>query len=302
MEKFSILKHIKDLYSQGDNIIQFLNEMDKSSKNSIESICISYDLQSGKYVEAFKKDPSSYFRCYEQYINILKNLGSFHSIMEAGVGEATTFRAITEQLDIPSNNCYGFDISWSRLKVAREFLQSYSLSGHQLFVGNLFSIPLCDNAIDVVYTSHSIEPNGGYERPILEELYRVTDRYLVLFEPDYGLAGDEAKARMDKHGYVKDLFGTAKSLGYHVIKHELLGYSGNPLNPTSVIIIEKKNSEHSIEQGKFQCPNTKTRLVNCGEVFYAPDTYLMYPVISGIPCLLESQAILGSKYNEDIHL
>src|SRR5688500_6437781 len=96
----------------------------------------------------------------------------------------------------------GFDISWSRLKFAKEFLNDFNINNVTLFTANLFEIPLQDDSIDVVYTSHSIEPNGGKEKEALKELYRVTRKYLVLLEPSFEFASDEARARMKQHGYV----------------------------------------------------------------------------------------------------
>jgi len=301
--KSKVLDEVKRIYSQGGNIIKHLREIEQSQHNSTESILISYDFQAGSYVKAYKKNSKIYHRMIDQFVAELKALGGFRSIMEAGIGEGTTFRYIIHNLSttISHANCYGFDISWSRLKVAKDFLQANSIVGQHLFVAELSSIPLKDNSIDIVYTSHSIEPNGGKERPILEELYRVTKNYLVLFEPDYELADDAGKKRMEEHGYVKDLAGVAKSLGYNVIKHKLLGYSVNPLNPTSVIVINKQKSDISVsDDNPFRCPITKTDLINCGEIFFSPQAYLMYPVIQGLPCLLDSQAILGCRY--DIHV
>jgi len=303
MYNVNLLSQIEKLYSEGGNIIQFLKQMDGSMHNTRESILISYDYQAGSYISAYKANINHYLKYITQLVNEIKELGPVNSILEAGVGEATTFKNVIKNIEVPHQNCFGFDISWSRLKIAQSFLseEKVELSQEGLFVAELASIPLCDNAIDIVYTAHSIEPNGGYEKLILEELFRVTKKYLVLFEPDYGLASVEAKERMESHGYVKNLSDVAKNLGYDVIKHELLPFSLNKLNPTSVIVIEKTKMQDKLVYDEsnnlsFQCPITKTELINCEEVFFSSQARLMYPVISGIPCLLSTQAILGCKY------
>ena len=69
-----------------------------------------------------------------------------------------------------------------------------------------------DNAIDVVYTSHSIEPNGGREEEALLELYRIAKKYVVLLEPCYEKASSAARKRMEKHNYITNLFDTVNKL------------------------------------------------------------------------------------------
>ncbi|MCL2199797.1 MAG: class I SAM-dependent methyltransferase [Defluviitaleaceae bacterium] len=296
MFKSELLNKVGEIYAQGGNIIQYVNDFEKNENNSTEAILISYDYQAGVYVYSYKTWPEMYIKYADLLVDEIKPLGGT-SILEAGVGEATTFKHVISNLDIPHEKCYGFDISWSRLKVANDFLQEDTPCTPRVFVADLFNIPLCDNSVDIVYTSHSIEPNGGYEKPILQELYRVAKKYLVLFEPDYELAGEEEQKRMEHFGYVKNLAGTAKTLGYNVIKHELLAYSKNALNPTSIIII-KKDEAGGDSDALFQCPVTKTKLIDSGEIFFAPQPRLMYPVIKNIPCLLGQQAILGCRYEE----
>lgn len=72
---------------------------------------------------------------------------------------------------------HGFDLSWSRISVAQKWLDEKSVKA-QLFVGDLFSIPLADRSVDVVYTSHSLEPNGGKEELAIKELLRVPGKQL----------------------------------------------------------------------------------------------------------------------------
>ena len=297
MINYDVLRQVEEIYNSGGNIMQFLNQMSggEGVQNTKEAILISYDFQSGSYVNAYKKNPGVYEKYTKEISDEIKTFGPFSTILEAGVGEATTFKQVIKNLDIPLENCYGFDISWSRLKTGNSFVNEDIAGNANFFVADLSDIPLMNSSIDIVYTAHSIEPNGGYEKPILEELYRVAKQYLVLFEPDYEFANDDAKHRMESHGYIKRLADTAKELGYDVIKRELLRFPLNPLNPTSVIVIQKTSK--SRVDGIFQCPVSKTKLTDCGEVFFAEQPRLMYPVIQGIPCLLKSQAILGSRYN-----
>ena len=54
-------------------------------------------------------------------------------------------------------------------------------------------------------TIHPIEPNRGREEAILSELLRVARRALVMIEPSYETASAEARARMERLGYVRGL-------------------------------------------------------------------------------------------------
>ena len=221
--------------------------------------------------------------------------------MEAGIGEATTLGPVIQRIGADKiDKIYGFDISWSRVKYAQKFLNEL-LDGKdtQLFVGDMFNIPIKDNAIDILYTAHAIEPNGGKEKEILQELYRVTSKYLILFEPAYELADEESKQRMKSHGYITNLYQTALELGYHVKSYELLGVSMNPLNPTGVMVIEKSETAKAVKEETAFCdPISYKTLKFVDNVAYCDSSMLMYPVISGIPCLIKSNAIIGTKFND----
>lgn len=303
MEKLKLMQTIKDIYEKDQNIMEYLKNIENSECNSVEDIMISYDFQAGKYIEYYYKDKVFADKYCKTLANVLQELGEFKTLLEVGVGEATTLGPVVLSMKNEKLSYYGFDISWSRVKYAKCFLESLNLSSENLFVGDLFNIPIKDNAIDIVYTSHSIEPNGGKEKEALEELYRITNKYLVLLEPAYEFATEEARARMNKHGYVTALYQTAKELGYNVIEYKLFELSSNPLNPTGLMIIEK--SGHESRQGVDKplcCPITKTSIENVNGSYYSKESMIVFPIIDRIPCLLSQNGTLATKFLEEIDL
>ncbi|KUO78106.1 MAG: hypothetical protein APF81_06840 [Desulfosporosinus sp. BRH_c37] len=296
MEYKKILSRIKSLYLENANIIKYLKELDKSNTNSIEDIMISYDFQAGTYCQDYKKDPSFKDRYCLYLANVINNLGQYKTLLEVGVGEGTTLGPLLQCLNNKPNKAYGFDLSWSRIKYANKFLEELGIKNVELFTGNLFSTPIKDNSIDIVYTSHSIEPNGGKEKEALIELYRITNKYLVLLEPSYEFASIQAKERMLSHGYVTKLFSTALELGFNVIEHRLFEISVNPLNPTGLIIIKKDFNSESLNP--LCCPLTKTDLIPMNNAYFSEESLLAYPIIDGIPCLMAESAIVATKFME----
>ncbi len=291
-------RQLKALYERGQNISAFLREAQGSSSNTEAIIEASYDLQTGSYIAALQEPAMA--RHKEEYTaevaKVMRALAEPESILEAGVGEATTFAGVLKKLGIAALRGYGFDLSWSRVAFARRFLKAQGVEGVALCTGSLFQMPFADSSVDVVYTSHTIEPNGGRERPILQELFRVARRYLVLLEPGYELAGAEARARMESHGYCRRLRETCQELGYKVLEHRLFPFSANPLNPTALTIVEKGADARSGHV--LACPRFKTPLVELGGALYSPEGLCVYPVIAGIPCLRPENAIAASKYEE----
>lgn len=297
MDKFKILNRIKNVYENNGNIIQYLKDLDGQTHNSLEDILISYDFQAGSYIKEYEKEPKIKDMYCKQLAGIIDGLGNYDSIIEVGVGEATTLGNVLKLIKNKSISSYGFDISWSRIKYAKKFLQKKNIEKVNLFVADLFCLPLKDNSIDIVYTSHSIEPNGGKEREALMELYRITNKYLILLEPDYEFANEEAKNRMRHHGYVTNLYSTAKDLGYEIIEHKLFGINSNQLNPTGLIIIKKDGQTK--ETNPMCCPITKKDISLIKSCYFSEESFLIYPIIDGIPCFLPQNAILASRFLDE---
>lgn len=296
MDKLKYLNRIKELYLNNGNIIEYLNQSENRKVNLLEDILISYDFQAGTYIEEYKKRPYIKEKYSHQLASIINNLGDYKSILEAGVGEATTLGTTLLGLNMEPEICYGFDISWSRIKYANRFLESLNLDNFKLFTGDLFNTPLKENSIDIVYTSHSIEPNGGREEEALRELYRITNKYLILLEPSYEFADGKSRQRMLEKGYITNLYSTAKELGYKIIEHRLFEISSNPLNPTGLMIIRKRMDKNSKVDNPLCCPITKTDIFRKNNAYYSQDSLLAYPIIEEIPCFLPQNAIIATKF------
>jgi len=264
-------------------------------------------LQSGSYVANARQYPEDWSRWAEQLVGLITPvLPAGGSVLEVGVGEATTLSAVMQSLGNRIGLAMGFDLSWSRLHSACRWCQEERVTP-ELFVGDLFHIPLQDQSIDVVYSSHSLEPNGGREREAIAECLRVARSAVVLVEPIYELAGLEARARMESHGYVRGLREAAESLGAFVRDYRLLSFTHSPLNPSGVLVLspsgkskhKARNSPIASAQGpghdgRWQCPLTGVALERRPGEFFAVDVGLAYPILDGIPLLRAEHAVVAS--------
>lgn len=299
--KLALTRHIAELYARGENVMAKLRGMSDGSgtgsANTVEDIMISYDFQAGSYIRSYEQDPGYLDRYTAELRSLLGRLGAIGTLLEAGCGEATTLSVLAAGLQ-QRPALGGFDISWSRVKLGQGFAAGRGLTP-QLYCADLFRIPLADRSVDVVYTSHSIEPNGGREREAILELARVARKWLVLLEPAHDLAGDDARRRMETHGYVRNLAATIRSLGLSLVEHRLFPVCANPLNPTGLYLVKIGDDPAGTGDFSYQCPVSGTPLEPGADAWYAPHSFLAYPVLRGVPCLLEGNAILATRFRDE---
>ena len=166
------------MYKKNVNIIEYLSN--NSSLSQEEIITISYDLQSGSYIKYYESDKESGLKYVNEIIKIISSI-EYSSILEVGIGDSTTLTNVILYSDLQNiKKIYGFDCSLSRVLYAKQYMKRNNILNFELCVASLLNMPYQDSSIDLVYTSHSIEPNGGMEKEILSELYRVANKYLIL--------------------------------------------------------------------------------------------------------------------------
>lgn len=290
------------LYRNGINVMEHIRRHHGRSVTLSTMIELSYEAQAGSYVDALR-DPA-FAALKDQYAaaiaSVLAGVSGDGAVLEAGVGEATTLSGVARRLG-PQRRYHGFDISWSRLIYARAWLERDGGASAALCAADLVNVPYVDDAFDIVYTSHSIEPNGGQERVILAELLRLSRRALVLVEPAYEFAGPEARARMDRLGYCRDLAEHLHALGATIEIHRPFDISVNPLNPTGLIIARKPSSDRKAPeagQSVYRCPITHTPLLEEPSMFASFEGLLCYPVLRGIPCLRSQDAMTAAALDD----
>ena len=286
---------MRDAFKNGENAMAWARA-NVSPNNTTLGTLISYDLQSGQYVEKVRKNPEYQAKWCEQLASILRRyISGGDRILEAGVGEATTLVGVIKSLSLPNLDFYGFDLSWSRIMIANKWIEENGLKSN-LFVGDLFNIPIEDDSIDVVYTSHSLEPNRFREESAIRELMRVARKALVLIEPYYEMASKTAQERMDCHGYVRGLKSAALNLGLQIVEDRLLEVMDHEVNPSGVLVLIKPNHLKMRDSVvKWKDPVSGVSLRDKSDHFFADQVGIGYPVLKGIPCLRSEHAIICSK-------
>jgi len=290
------LRHLREKYDHGVNIMAYLRETLGVTANTPEIVLQSYDLQAGSYVQGFfTSEDNSPGKIYRREVAEILSRYPAESVMEAGIGEATTLYHTASKFP-STTKLFGFDISWSRVAVARAFLHHQQIANAEVGTGDLFSIPLPESSIDLVYTSHSIEPNGGREKDALRELHRVTRRWLILFEPSSELGSEETKRRIEAHGYCRDLVRHAEELGFVVREHRLVEHPARPDNQTGMIVIEKTAAEGN--PSVWACPCCKQPLAHVKSHLYCQECLSIYPLIDAVPCLLPQNRIIATRFTD----
>lgn len=106
--------------------MKFLKEECDEKCNDINDILISYDFQSGTYINQFYANKQFFLYCLRRLSDIIEEIGvDCKSILECGTGEGITLVPLLEMTDHNFEQAKGIDISWSRIRYAQHFRNIY---------------------------------------------------------------------------------------------------------------------------------------------------------------------------------
>ena len=294
LRKSELLMKAMEWFDQGKNIAVTAREEFEGDVLPQDIIEVAYDLQAGSYTAALEVPEMRDLKeeWGRRVAEILRSLG-VSSACEAGAGEATTLAFIAKAAEPEVAFC-GFDISLSRMLYARHFLARYSVES-RLFCADILRIPLADGSVDAVITNHSIEPNGGFELPLLKELLRVCGRYLILVEPDYERGSAEQQKRMRQHNYVRDIAGHLGHLPGELLTYEDWPLNVNSLNKASLFVFSKECGRVPPPSFVFVSPVNKKPLKAVEGGLFCAEEGLVYPAVLGVPVLRDDCAVVCSQ-------
>lgn len=299
------LEFIRQQFDSGSNVTDLLKAQLDTRHNSPEIIEIAYDLQAGEYIDFALKNKKFLDAYTDEIAGVLdEEIQPNDHLLDVGTGELTTFSYILKKLKKEMRQVSALDLSWSRLHKGRGFSREFLSTSDVVvntFAANMERIPFSDGAVDVVISSHALEPNRGRLRELLDELMRIARRSVILFEPYYEGASADARRRMDKLGYIKGIESTVESVGGRVLRKFPMKHVSNPLNPTFCFVIQPREDAYAANRNagfsQFTLPGTNEVLVPRKGGYYSVKSGFYFPTLNGIPILKTESAILASALN-----
>ncbi len=287
-KKYKFFQIAREAMARGENIVEQLTKKDGADRRT--AIEIAYSLQSGSYTSYAKTETAIATRqeghdILERY---LAETGA-QTVLDCGAGEGTRWF----DFSYPLKELTLLDASFHRLLYAKSNLKKVPSVAHATCIkGDMLHLPLADGCFDVVFTSHAVEPNTDEDtRQIIANLFSVARRAVIMFEPNYRDADPEMRARMEKHGYSRIIWDEAHAQpGFQCVSEGKFDVSPNPSNQTSYMVFVREEAIPDLPIS-YVSPVSRSPLTSYDAVHLDEERCFGFPIISGISCLAEEDAV-----------
>ena len=281
--------------ADGQNVSETLSGEGLLPLSDAELIEVMYEVQAGSYTHACQRPDPRRDAFIAEIAHIVGDVvDPDSSLLDVGTGESTSLIPVLEATG-HRGAVRAVDISWSRLTWAQENAAEVG-RGIDFAVADIARIPLPDDSVDFVLSTHALEPNGGREAALLTELARVARRGMVLIEPDWDNASAEQRERMNRLGYIESIPRAARDAGLTEPRVIPFRHSLNPLNSSAAFVFVNLQQAPSRPHpsGAWVDPVEHESLSPFGGGLRT-GSGRWFPCLAGIPFLRPSDALLAAK-------
>lgn len=277
------------LYANGRNVVEGLTARHPDRRAA--AIEIAYSLQSGSYT-TYADEPAAIASRREGHAIVEPFMArhGIRTVLDCGAGEGTRWFDFTAPVD----RLYALDASYHRMAVCRRNLAGLSFAGEAVAIkGNMLALPFAPQSVDAVFSCHAIEPNRDADAAaIIDRMFAIARRLVVMLEPDYRGAGPDMRARMEHHGYARNIWAESEGQpGFDIVAEGVLEASVNPLNATSYRVFARREPAAQPPPWVLASPIDGARLTRSGDALIDALPCYGFPVVSGIACLAPEDAI-----------
>jgi ubiquinone/menaquinone biosynthesis C-methylase UbiE len=190
-----------------------------------------YNREAGKYIyeinNIYHKQALMRFKQYKEVLSRY----NFNSLLDVGAGEFTTISYLAKKFG--KNKRYaGLELANKKVELGKEYCKKNGVKV-EAYTGTATKLPFKDNEFDIVMTSHCLEQMPFTYKKAIDEMLRVTNKVLILFEPSAKYGSFYQKYRMFCLNYA---LGISNYLKYD----DIYGLDIKDSNRTFVHIFEKQ--------------------------------------------------------------
>lgn len=188
----------------------------------------------------FKESRAHYLAYLYEEIDRLIVPGKLLRILEVGCGNCINLVCLKEKYG-DLIQLTGLELSPRRLQVAKDYFGE-RLSGVLFHIGSVTEhiTEWKDGKFDLVYSMHCLEQIAYRCEDAVHQMSRLTNHMIVMIEPVFELGNPTQRLYLINSDHNRILLPTIKELGLNISRMEPLNIQSNPLNQSSIIVIQKQ--------------------------------------------------------------